>query len=882
MASITSLMGSSSSSSIYGTKNVISGLASGMDTESMIQNSVTGYQSKIASLQQKQTKLEWEQTAYRSIIDKMSVFSDKYTSYTSSTNLMSFGFFNNAVEVTGQGANAKYVSASGKTSSDIEILGVKQLAQAATYTCTSLGGEPMNNRTVGGEQIDLSASQPMSKISGTLKISYGKNRTYTLEFGELENYEDAAALQEGIRKKLSEQTMTLNDGTTVKASERIDVVINDEGNIEFLDKSDAQNGVTIKSASGNLRTALGVDTSGDSSVLNVAGKGKADFIDETETKADYIIGKQLTVTLDGVTKTITFTEDDVKNTDGNPDAETLKNALQTKLEKEFGAGKIKIKDSVVEDGSKLTLNFEVQDGSTLRIEGGIADVLGLGENGVSTAMDTGKKLGDILKQFAWDTGYATMVEAADGEKTKSEDGDYYTDVDGNRVKQAADGNWYRVDDEDNFLHKLEVNGETVGFVSKESALETVMNSMNNNSESDVSVSYSKITNQFLFSSKETGVASKIEFGGLAKELFGDPSASGSSYQRGQDAVASVSVNGQTKELTRSQNAFDLDGLKVNLKGTFNYTDEKVEATNRTGYYEAMAEGKDKDGITSTTLDADGYYVDDNGQRLKDAEGKDIAGQFKTKLDKTGEAVQFESATNADVVVDAIKSMINDYNAIASEIKKAYSTLPLKNAQGKYYQPLTEKDQEDMSESAIKAYEEKAKTGLLFGDKDLSALYQKLTSALTLNGKEAAKLESIGIKTTYSNGLTTLTLDESKLRSALETEPDTVRDAFTKQQQSSSDAGGLMQRLKGTLDAYAKTTGTKGILVQKAGSALAPTSLYQNTIQSKMDDLESEIEKWQKKMSDKVDYYTSKFTQLEKLISEMNSQSSALTSMMGGY
>ena len=56
MASVSSV--SSSSSSIYGNRNVISGLASGMDTESMIENAVSGYKTKISTLQQKRTKVE--------------------------------------------------------------------------------------------------------------------------------------------------------------------------------------------------------------------------------------------------------------------------------------------------------------------------------------------------------------------------------------------------------------------------------------------------------------------------------------------------------------------------------------------------------------------------------------------------------------------------------------------------------------------------------------------------------------------------------------------------------------------------------------------------------------------------------------------------------
>ena len=48
----------------------------------------------------------------------------------------------------------------------------------------------------------------------------------------------------------------------------------------------------------------------------------------------------------------------------------------------------------------------------------------------------------------------------------------------------------------------------------------------------------------------------------------------------------------------------------------------------------------------------------------------------------------------------------------------------------------------------------------------------------------------------------------------------------------------------------------------------------------MNDIDDEIEKWQDKLSDKVDYYTNKFTQLEMLINQMNSQSSALSGLMG--
>ena len=127
-------------------------------------------------------------------------------------------------------------------------------------------------------------------------------------------------------------------------------------------------------------------------------------------------------------------------------------------------------------------------------------------------------------------------------------------------------------------------------------------------------------------------------------------------------------------------------------------------------------------------------------------------------------------------------------------------------------------------------------------------------------------------------MTTISLDETALRSALEADPDKVRDAFTKTIEGGSSSNGLMQSLKTTLDTYAGTTGAvKGILINKAGSLRAPNSLRDNSLQKQLDDLDNQIDRWQEKLSDKVDYYTSKFT---ALIAEMNSQSSALMGLMG--
>ena len=247
--------------------------------------------------------------------------------------------------------------------------------------------------------------------------------------------------------------------------------------------------------------------------------------------------------------------------------------------------------------------------------------------------------------------------------------------------------------------------------------------------------------------------------------------------------------------------------------------------------------------------------------------------------KDGKDVTFTSETDADTIVDAVKKMVADYNKILDSVKDLYGTRPLTQGNGKGYEPLTAKDAEDMTETEIKNYEEKAKTGLLYMDSDLSSLYNSLRGVLT---KNSGLLKSVGLSTEYSNGKTSLKLDETALRQALAENPESVKDAFVSSTENGGATDGLMAQMKQVVDRYAGTSGaTKGILIEKAGSKYSPTAALNNTMLDKMNDIDKSIQKWQDKLSDRVDYYTNKFTQMEVLLQQMNSQSSALAGLMGG-
>ena len=829
MASISSLMSSGSSSSIYGIRNsnIISGLASGMDTEAMIEGMVQGYQQKITQLGQDRTMLQWQQSAYQSISDKLVEFSRKYMSYNSpATNLFSASFFNNAILTSANGTYADLVSATGKSSSTIVLNAVKQLAEAARYTHDASG---LDTSLGKGEPVKLGEKQPLSTMSGSLTLEYG-NKKVTLDFGELELFNkadgtlDTAKFQTALQDKLKEQKITTSSGDQVSADTLIDVKVDSNGTVTLSDKKGAGNNVHFSGATGDLKNLVtSADAEGTSSfTLSTTEK----VVKEDATKAEYLSGKSITVTLNGQTKTFTLGEIDPSK--GNLH-EQVKQNLQEGLDKAFGKGKITVDMDTTGPGER-SFSFSVSNGDTFRITSPVGEVLGLGENGVTSYVDTGKTLGDLLGRTSDGAGLNGLtggeLARAIGDVTeiKDKDGKVTSRVDseGNTVDEQG----FRLDKDGKRFqeYELTVNGVSIGKYNKDTALETVINDINSNTEAGVSVSFSKTTNQFVFTAKETGAGGRVEIGGeLGERLFGKVNVTDKDhYTAGQDAKFTATINGQKMEFSRSSNTFDLDGMSITLNGTFEV----------------------KDGETPVT---------------------------------------FSSKTDTDKIIDVVKTMVEDYNAIVSEVKKAYSDMPLEKSDGSRYKPLTDEDKADMTESEIKAYEEKAKTGILFMDRDLSSLYSALRSAVAPGGSDGSFLRSIGIKTSYEDGLTTLSLDENALREALEQNPDQVKDAFTKSKENGAASDGLMASIQKVTDRYAATTGaTKGILIEKAGSKYSPSAALNNTLLEQMKDIDKQVDKWQAKMSDKVDYYTNKFTQLEMLIAQMNSQSSSLAGMMGGY
>lgn len=933
MASISSLTGSSSTSSIYGNRNVISGLASGMDTEAMIENSISGYKNKIYSLQRQQIKTEWKQDAYRSIISKMVGLTQKYTSYTSGTNLFSNSFFNRAVVTQANGKYAGKVGATGKSSSDIAITSIKSVASAARY---SHGIEELVGAASETESIDWNSPVKESTIAGSINMVYGSNNL-TLRFGEDDIFETQQDLVDSINQQLSEQTIKSSGGAS-KASEFLEAKVQD-GRVILEQREGKDNKFYIKSASENIEKgmlggAVGEDTAGRVKVFTVGDKD----LTKDVNILDHLSERSMTFTFNGTSKTISLGDTAKRDENGNlaegekadeaynafkaavreegatskDKSDALAAFIQSRVNDAFGKDKIEVKakDNGALDiqAAKKMVNGVDQNNYTLSVTSSAGRAMGLGKNGIGNTLNTSWTLEDVL--------------GADFFAKKTYDDTDAVDDNGKPVYEEKD---------------LVINGKSLGKFNKDTKLESVLTAINNNAEAGVNVSFSKLTNEFVFTTRETGADQKIEMGeGLAQGLFGKIKTYDGS-EKFKDAYTDVLFPPDNSNVKAFFN-FSFEGKDIRIGGiNSSSTVEDVAkeitislmgaGTASVNQYTGLIEVRDREGNLmdyqlseeKAVENSDGStsYVKLFGIDIPDRKPDYTAGTdtvFTAKIngtektmtrssnvidldglsvtlkgtfsekDEDYEPITFTSTTDSDTIVDAIKSFVNDYNEMAKEIHSAYSTLPYQKSSGSFanYEPLVGDEADEYSESELKRYEEKAKQGILFGDSDLRSLYQSLTGYIQSSGIDGATLRSIGIETAYQDGLTTISLNETKLREALEANPDKVRDAFTKTRENGASSNGLMQNLKTTLDRYASTSiATPGALVQKAGTPLSSYSLQNNLMQTQIDTLETQIEKWQDKMSDRIDYYTNQFTRLEQLINQMNSQSSALSGLMGG-
>lgn len=200
----------SSSSSITSTTvngtTRITGLASGIDVDSIVEQLMAAEkEKKLNKLQQKEQLATWRQEAYRSILSDIQTFTNKYFSLTSSGSLLSSKNFNQFTVISSSDAvTASYTSAASAGSHTVTV---SQLATKATLA----SGASLSADVQGSAAADYSA------LSGKSIVLTLDGTAYTVSLDGvtgIDTLQDAVddAVSEG---KVTVGTVTNSDGASV-------------------------------------------------------------------------------------------------------------------------------------------------------------------------------------------------------------------------------------------------------------------------------------------------------------------------------------------------------------------------------------------------------------------------------------------------------------------------------------------------------------------------------------------------------------------------------------------------------------------------------------------------------------------------------------------
>jgi flagellar hook-associated protein 2 len=260
---------------------------------------------------------------------------------------------------------------------------------------------------------------------------------------------------------------------------------------------------------------------------------------------------------------------------------------------------------------------------------------------------------------------------------------------------------------------------------------------------------------------------------------------------------------------------------------------------------------------------------------------------------SSEPVTLEIGEDIDAVVEKIKGFVDNYNEVLDMINGLLS-----EKRDRDYLPLTDSQKEQLEDDEIKKWEEKAKAGLLRSDSILQNIVSSMRTALydKVEGTSLS-LYQIGISSGSYKDKGKLKIDETKLREALNNNYQEVVKLFTnksqysyneslndlEKRQTSYGESGLAQRLSDILQDNIRTVrdsnGKKGRLLEKAGMTGDLTE-FSNMITSEIDNKSKLIDTLVEKLFEKEEYYYNKFTAMEKMLSQMQNQSTWLTQQLG--
>lgn len=876
----------------------LSGMASGLDTDSIVQALVSSYSYKKSKYEKAQTKLGWTQEAWKSLNTKV------YSLYSNVSNLRFSTAYSLKKTSVSDSTKASVKAASGapngtqtlkitNTAKAGYLTGEQINASSSSTTLAQLGytgGDAKINVNTkdGTKSITLSATSTMSDVKKQLKEA-GLNASYDSTYKRFyisakdtgaDNDFTLTGANTGGATALYKLGIAVGTSTSNPYSQYDSLY----GGSDAATQQKIENAVAAyKSSSSNIEKY----TAQSNNLLNAITYGTAyadvkDFYSslsgtKTESGADIDTAKLETLAKLGsgrdsaiITKNsdgtyTTYSKTTAKDADGNTVYKSEDGKYISAEERYTNGGKTYKKNS---DGTYVNVSDEND-----KYSGDTADL---------TKTVTYKKVSESKS-------YVSGSDADTKTYTKNSD-DTYT-CDGKTYTKRDDGKYYaegEAADSKNgvtITEKVEYTSSTA-ISDAEAAADAYKDITKNIDEKALSTYSSNLSTVTAFeSTKDTSLTSsdKYTIADLTSTIHdaydngGKDAVSNLIAGNGTDSDAyAAKVAALTTSISIEQTKLDDNKLVKELAA--------IKDTTSSEYQTALKN------MVETVNSA--HDLSSNAQyntKAKKVEGEDAeiwlngvqyTGSSSTftinnltieALATTGnDEISITTSTDTQGIYDKVKDFLTEYNNIINEMTKLYNA-----DSSKGYDPLTDDEKDSMSDKEIEKWETKIKDSLLRNDTTLSGVMSAMTTAMSqaveINGKKYS-LSSFGIHTLgYLNAAdneqnayhidgdeddTNTSGNADKLMTAISEDPDTVMQFM--QQVTTNLYNAIGDKMKSTTLSSAFT-------------------IYNDKqMATQYTDYTKLIKEWETKISDKEDYYYKKFSSMESALAKLNSTQSSLS------
>lgn len=801
----------------------MTGMMSNLDTDSIIKEMMSAQSLKKTKIENKKTKLEWTMDKWKGLNSKI------YGFYIGSLN---------RVKTVGN-----YAAKKATSSNEALITG-------------TISGTNASKASTGSHTISVSGLASGQFITGNKTQSNITNSTKLTEIGGVNNDGTGKGFGKGETIKVTvgtgsdavEKSLTIGDTTTVKdfvsflqssglnadfdeGQQRFTISSKESGKDKAFSITAINEDGTVSTAKNGLLAALG--GSDHESVANDFYNNYSKAKKEVKDKKDYY---------DSIMVTSATNEEKVKAYDEWKAAEKSVKDIEDNLVK------------YTEDQWRATFTKDAQDQvATNYINNIKADPTSADYKAIVDAVDKMyyeyDQNGNKVQPPKFSSSTLDAADVSFRSKTRQEaitninnliaSGKEYADE---AAKQAAIETEYQ----SIYNQKVSAAGSIAAVLNDEATL------MYNESKESA---FKSVGNNYVNSQ-----AGQAEVTAIVTGKEPQIKAKGNDTKTAIQAYEAAITAGGASTYTDSLSKLGLANIEVDANGKLN------EHINKDSF------GNDKDLTKMFTYVAatDAELTFDGAAYTSSQNNITIGGVTIDIKGITTAPVTLNVTNNTENSYEMIKDFVKNYNEVLTEMCNGYYA---KSAKG--YEPLTSEQKKAMSDDEIEKWEKKIQDSLLRRDDTLGGLMNTMRTALqasvTVDGKKYS-LASLGITTSNDwteRGLlhiqgdsddTYLPSKTNKLQKMLEEDPELVGKIIS----------GVTNNLYETLQ--------KKMSTSTLSSALTFYNDKQMTKQ--VDDYKDQIKTWEEKLQDMEDRYYKQFTAMEKALAKLNSQSSALSGLMG--